>query len=221
MKKANAKREFDDACGIAHALELVGERWGLLVLRELMLGPRRFSDLRAELPGITPSVLTQRLVEFEERGLIRKSRLPPPAPVQVYEATEWGLEVESVLQKFGMWALRSPRHDPTKPVNPVSVILSLKGMFDPAKAGDFRATIGLRLADQTFVVTIADGQLGVKRGDVAAGCDATFSGAARDVVAVAYLGAPSDALKIEGDAEIAKRFTQIFSLPPKASPPSA
>jgi DNA-binding HxlR family transcriptional regulator len=113
MKKANAKREFDDACGIAHALELVGERWGLLVLRELMLGPRRFSDLKADLPGITPSVLTQRLVEFEDRGLIRKSRLPPPAPVQVYEATEWGLEVEAVLQKFGMWALRSPRHDPT------------------------------------------------------------------------------------------------------------
>ena len=218
MKKANAKREFDDACGIAHALELVGERWGLLVLRELMLGPRRFSDLKADLPGITPSVLTQRLVEFEDRGLIRKSRLPPPAPVQVYEATEWGLEVEAVLQKFGMWALRSPRHDPTKPVNPVSVILSLKGMFDPAKAGDFRASIGLRLADQTFVVTIADGQLGVRRGDVA-GCDATFSGAARDVVAVAYLGAPSDALKIEGDAAIAKRFTQIFSLPSKASPP--
>lgn len=218
MKKANAKREFDDACGIAHALELVGERWGLLVLRELMLGPRRFSDLKADLPGITPSVLTQRLVEFEDRGLIRKSRLPPPAPVQVYEATEWGLEVEAVLQKFGMWALRSPRHDPTKPVNPVSVILSLKGMFDPAKAGNFRASIGLRLADQTFVVTIADGQLDVKRGDVA-GCDATFSGAARDVVAVAYLGAPTDALKIEGDAAIAKRFTQIFSLPSKASPP--
>jgi DNA-binding HxlR family transcriptional regulator len=218
MKKANAKREFDDACGIAHALELVGERWGLLVLRELMLGPRRFSDLKADLPGITPSVLTQRLVEFEDRGLIRKSRLPPPAPVQVYEATEWGLEVEAVLQKFGMWALRSPRHDPTKPVNPVSVILSLKGMFDPAKAGDFRASIGLRLADQTFVVTIADGQLEVKRGGVS-GCDATFSGAARDVVAVAYLGAPSDALKIEGDAAIAKRFTQIFSLPSKASPP--
>jgi hypothetical protein len=92
-------------------------------------------------------------------------------------------------------------------------------MFDPAKAGDFRASIGLRLADQTFVVTIADGQLDVKRGDVA-GCDATFSGAARDVVAVAYLGTPSDALKIEGDAAIAKRFTQIFSLPSKASPPS-
>lgn len=215
MAKSVSRREFDDACGIAHSLELVGERWGLLVLRELMLGPRRFSDMKADLPGITPSVLTQRLQEFEERGLVRKSRLPPPAAVQVYEATEWGLEVETVLQKLGMWALRSPRHDPTKPVNAVSVMLSLKGMFDPKKAKDFRAKIGFRFADQTFVVSIADGRLGVERGDLA-GCDATFGGNPRDVVAAAYLGGPTDALQIEGDRAIARRFTQIFSLPAKA-----
>src|SRR5690349_11609571 len=128
MKKRASTREFDDACGIAHALELIGERWALLVLRELMFGARRFSELKADLPGITPSVLSQRLAELEERGIVKKSRLPPPASVQVYEATPWGREAEIALRTLGSWAVRSPRHDPTKPVNAVSVMLSLKDM---------------------------------------------------------------------------------------------
>src|SRR2546423_15626668 len=86
------KRRYDDACGLAHALELLGERWAMLVLRELAYGPRRFSELKADLQGISANVLTQRLTELESRGLVRKIKLPPPAPVQVYAATEWGLE---------------------------------------------------------------------------------------------------------------------------------
>src|ERR687883_1452832 len=90
-RKNEEKRRYDDACGLAHALELVGERWAMLVLRELAYGPRRFSELKADLQGISANVLTQRLTELEARGLVRKVRLPPPASVQVYEATEWGL----------------------------------------------------------------------------------------------------------------------------------
>ena len=82
------KRRFDDACGLAHAMELLGERWAMLVLRELAYGPRRFSDLKADLQGISANVLTQRLTELEARGLVRKTKLPPPAAVQVYEATK-------------------------------------------------------------------------------------------------------------------------------------
>src|SRR6476659_285627 len=103
------KRRYDDACGTAHALDLIGERWALLVLGELMLGPRRFSELRADLPGISANVLSQRLDELEARGLARKLRLPPPASVQVYEATPWGLEAEPIVQALGRWAARSPR----------------------------------------------------------------------------------------------------------------
>lgn len=216
MKKTDSRREFDDACGIAHALELLGERWGLLVLRELMLGPRRFSDLKTDLPGITPSVLTQRLGEFEERGLVRKTRLPPPASVQVYEATAWGLEVETALRTLGSWALRSPLHDPTKPVNAVSVMLSLKAMVDAEKARGFEARIGFRLGVQTFVADVRDGKIEVERTEPLQ-CDAILVGAPRDVVAVAYIGAPADALTIEGDATLARRFLGIFTLPPKAS----
>src|SRR4030095_7502230 len=93
----NEKRRYEDACGLAHALELIGERWALLVWRELMFGPRRFSDLKADLPGISANVLTQRLTELETRGLVRKTKLPPPASVQVYEATAWGLEAAPVI----------------------------------------------------------------------------------------------------------------------------
>src|SRR3954447_13697408 len=91
-RQSEEKRRYDDACGLAHALELVGERWAMLVLRELAYGPRRFSELKADLQGISANVLSQRLSELEARGLVRKAKLPPPASVQVYEATEWGLE---------------------------------------------------------------------------------------------------------------------------------
>src|ERR1044072_8286569 len=92
-RKNEEKRRYEDACGLAHAMELLGERWAMLVLRELAYGPRRFFELRGELVGISANVLTQRLTELESRGLVRKTKLPPPASVQVYEASEWGLEV--------------------------------------------------------------------------------------------------------------------------------
>src|SRR4051794_36533282 len=102
------KRRYDDACGLAHALELLGERWAMLVMRELAYGPRRFSELKSDLQGISANVLAQRLTELETRGLVRKIKLPPPASVQVYEATEWGLEATPVIAALGKWAARSP-----------------------------------------------------------------------------------------------------------------
>ena len=100
-QKATEKRRIDDACGTAHALELIGERWALLVIRELMLGPRRFGEIKADLPGISANVLTQRLEELEARGLLTRHKLPPPASVQVYELTEWGYEAEPIIQVMG------------------------------------------------------------------------------------------------------------------------
>ena len=97
LRQIEEKRRYDDACGLAHALDLLGERWAMLVLRELAYGPRRFSGLKRDLPGISANILTQRLTELEARGLVRKTKLPPPASVQVYEATDWGLEVVGSL----------------------------------------------------------------------------------------------------------------------------
>jgi DNA-binding HxlR family transcriptional regulator len=215
MPKTEAKRRYDDACGAAHGLDLIGERWALLVLREMMLGPRRFSDLRADLPGISANVLTQRLTELEERGLVRRRRLPPPAASQVYEATEWGLEAEPVLQELGRWAARSPMHDPTMPISATSIMLSFKTMADEKKAKGFEARIGFRLGDESFVGRMRKGRFKVARGEPE-DTDFTFTGTPPQLAAVIYGGAPLDSIGFEGDISLAKRFVTFFPLPPKA-----
>jgi len=93
---------------IAHALDLIGERWALLVVRELRLGARRYVDLQASLPGIGPSVLSQRLRDLERVGVIRRRRLAPPASYYVYELTDWGAELEQVFRQLARWGMRSP-----------------------------------------------------------------------------------------------------------------
>ena len=118
------KRDYDDGCGVAHALELVGERWALLVIRELMLGPKRFTDLRNDLPGISPNVLSQRLSELEASSIVVKRRLPPPAAVTAYELSAWGRELEPFIRDFGRWASRSPRMPQGRPMSVNSIVLS-------------------------------------------------------------------------------------------------
>ncbi|MET0427394.1 MAG: winged helix-turn-helix transcriptional regulator, partial [Microvirga sp.] len=205
----------DDACGTAHALELIGERWTLLVLRELLLGPRRFSELRADLPAISANVLTQRLKELEGRGLLRRRRLPPPASVQVYEATEWGLETAPLIREMGRWAARSPGHDPTLPLSGVSVMLSLTAMLDAERAKGFAGIVAFRFGEMVYVVRVAGGAIEIRRGDVQEGA-ALISGEPTDVAAVVYGGAAPGVLQIEGDRRLARRFLSLFTLPPKA-----
>lgn len=211
-----AKRFYDDACGTAHALELIGERWSLLVLRELLLGPRRFSDLKADLPGISANVLSQRLTELESKGLVRRVRLPPPANVQVYEATEWGLETDPIIRALGQWAARSPRHDPTLPLSAVSIMLSFTAMLDAQAARDFAGDVAFRFGDDVYVARVSDGAITVGRGSANDG-DALISGRPTDLAAVVYGGAPLGLLTIAGDAALARRFLKLFKLPLKAA----
>jgi DNA-binding HxlR family transcriptional regulator len=213
-QKSDEKRRYDDACGLAHALELLGERWAMLVLRELAYGPRRFSELKADLQGISANVLTQRLTELEGRGLVRKIKLPPPASVQVYEATEWGLEAVPVIASLGKWAARSPCHDPTLPMSHVSIIMSLQTLLSPELAEGMDARIGFRLGDANYVTHLHDGRLDVDRGEVR-DCDVEFVGSSSQVAAVIHGGAPFETIRIEGDMELAKRFVKLFPLPPK------
>lgn len=220
MVRAEVKRRYDDACGTAHALELIGDRWALLVLRELMLGPKRFTDLRADLPGISANVLTQRLEGLETARLLVRRQLPPPASAWVYELTEWGYEAEPILQVMGRWAARSPLHDPGLPLSAVSLMLSFRTMFDAARAGDLAATLGFEIGRESFLVRIESGALTVARAGVA-GAQATFVGAATAIAAVVYGGQPIDALieagalRIAGDRALAARFVTLFPLPPK------
>jgi DNA-binding HxlR family transcriptional regulator len=213
-RQSEEKRRYDDACGLAHAMELLGERWAMLVLRELAYGPRRFSELKADLQGISANVLSQRLTELERRGLVRKVKLPPPASVQVYQATEWGLEAVPVIASFGRWAARSPRHDPTLAMSHVSVIMSLQTLISPKLAEGLDARVGFRLRDADYVTTVHDGRLDVQRGEVT-DCHVVFSGTPTAVAAVIHGGAPFEMISVEGDLELAKRFVKLFPLPPK------
>ena len=216
QRKKDEKRRYDDACGLAHALELIGERWAMLVLRELAYGPRRFSELKADLQGISANVLAQRLGELEERGLLRKIKLPPPASVQVYEATEWGLEATPVIASLGKWAARSPLHDPTLPMSHVSVMMSLQTLLSSELSKDIDARVGFRLGEASYVATLRNGSLAIERRETS-GCDATFAGSATEVVAVIHGGAPLEMITVEGDITLARRFITLFPLPPKVA----
>src|SRR2546428_12730249 len=102
-----SSRNYGDGCAMAHGLSLIGERWALLVVRELMLGPKRFTDLRAGLPAISPNVLTERLEELERTAIVRRHKLPAPAAAWGYELTDWGVQLEPVIMALGRWASRS------------------------------------------------------------------------------------------------------------------
>ena len=195
-------------------MELLGERWAMLVLRELAYGPRRFSELKGDLVGISANVLTQRLTELESRRLVRKTRLPPPASVQVYEATEWGLEVVPLIASLGRWAARSPWHDPTLQMSHVSVMMSFQTLISPALAEGLDVRVGFQFGDTSYVATVRDGRLGVERAEVKY-CQVVFTGAPSDVAAVIHGGAPLEMIEVRGDMELAKRFRTLFPLPPK------
>lgn len=195
-------------------MELLGERWAMLILRELAYGPRRFSELKADLAGISANVLTQRLTELEGRRLVRKTKLPPPASVQVYEATQWGLEVVPLIASLGRWAARSPWHDPTLRMSHVSVMMSLQTLISPALAADLEARIGFRFGSTSYVATVHAGRLDVSRSE-AENCAVVFSGAPSQVAAVIHGGAPFELIRVEGDMELAKRFVKLFPLPTK------
>ena len=215
-RKKDEKRRYDDACGLAHALDLLGDRWAMLVVRELAYGPRRFSELKADLPGISANVLTQRLTELEARGVVRKTKLPPPASVQVYEATPWGLEAVPVIAALGRWAARSPLHDPTLQMSHVSLLMSLQTLISPERAEGFRGRVCFRLGDASYVTTVVDGRLDVDRRD-ADDCDVTFIGTPSEVTAVIHGGAPFETIRVEGDIALANRFRTLFPLPEKVA----
>ncbi len=223
--ETRSKRHYEDACATAHAMDLVGERWALLVMRELMLGPKRFSDLRESLPGISANVLTQRLEGLEAAGVLVRRRLPPPAAAQVYELTEWGYESEPIFQALGRWAARSPLHDPTLPFSTASLVLSLRTMFSPERASDLEARVGFRIGEETFLAHLADGRIEIARSTLN-GADVIFTGTPPVLAAAIYGGQPLEtleqagALQVEGNRALARRFTGLFPLPPKVSKPA-
>lgn len=212
---------YGDACGTAFALELIGERWSLLIVRELMFGGRRFSELRGGLPGISAKVLTERLQGLEHAGIARRRQLPPPASVQVYELTEWGYLAEDAIKALGRWAAQSPDHDPTLPLSAASLMLSLRTMFDPAKDAGGRLTGAIAIGDERFVVKLRKGRFHADRGEASAADFTIGAPVAMPIAAMVYgkiaLEELAEAgLTVTGDRRALDRFVDLFHLPPKA-----
>src|SRR3954465_3719515 len=153
-----SRRSYGDACGIARALDVVGERWALLVVRELLLGPKRFTDVRAGLPHVSPDVLAQRLRELEAAGIVRRGKLPPPAGSRIYELTERGQELEPVVLELGRWGSKEP-FPPDSELGPDAAVLALKTMFDPARAAGLDETYELRFGELPYRLRVAGGRL--------------------------------------------------------------
>jgi DNA-binding HxlR family transcriptional regulator len=215
------KRTYDDGCAAAHALDLVGERWALLVVRELLLGPKRFTDLRAGLPNASPNVIAQRLRGLEEAGIVRRRRLPPPAASKIYELTDWGEELEPVIIRLGRWGARSPSK-PEAPLGVDSLILSFRTMFDPGAAEDLEASYELRMGEDRFRAEVIGGSFEVERGS-AERADATIEADSATLAGLVYEGRPlaealsSGDVKIEGDETAVERFLTLFPLPEPAA----
>jgi DNA-binding HxlR family transcriptional regulator len=211
------RRTYGDRCGVARALDQVGERWALLVVRELLLGPKRFTDLRAGLPNVSPDVLAQRLRELEQVGVVRRDSLPPPAASRVYELTERGRELEPVILELGRWGSGAPFPAGDAALGVDSTVIALKTLFDTAAAGGPAASYELRLNEQPFRASVADGELEIARGR-ADQPDATIDTDPATLSAVLWHGRrPADALrsggmKIDGSRRAANRFLRLFPI---------
>ncbi len=221
------KRTYGDPCGIARGLDLIGDRWALLIARELLLGPKRFTDLRRGLPNLGPDVLSQRLRELEQAGVVGRGTLPPPAGSHVYELTEWGRGLEPVLLALGRWGSRAPFPSPRGQLGADALVIALKTMFDPTAADGVDATVELRLDGQPFRLSVSDGVLNAFHG-AADDADArieTDPGTLADVLwHGASLSAEADAqrLTISGDRSVIGRFVELFDSPePNALRPRA
>jgi len=213
-------RTYDDPCGLARALNLVGERWSLLIVRELLLGPKRFTDLRRGLPSASQSVLTQRLGELEQAGVLRRREMGPPVSGRVYELTGWGRELEPALLALSAWGSRAPLPPAGPELSVDSLALALRTTFDGAGADD--VICELRLDGDVLTVAVTAERLTVTRGalldGVAGQRAAIVEGSAAGLRSVVFAARSwADAgLSVSGDRAAVTRLLRRFPRPAPA-----
>ncbi|HVV09919.1 winged helix-turn-helix transcriptional regulator [Amycolatopsis sp.] len=207
-------RSYDDPCGVARALDVIGERWALLVVRELLFGAKRFSDLARGLTGISQNVLSQRLRELEQSGIVRVRRLGPPASVKVYELTQRGADLEPVLIELGRWGSREVLGSASE-MSVDALILALKTTFDPDRAAGLAGRFDLQFNNDAFEIEIEEGYFHARRG-TADTPDAVLEADVVTLRGVVFGGRPFSDLRIHGDRESARRFSRCFPRPVSA-----
>jgi DNA-binding HxlR family transcriptional regulator len=201
-------RSYGQFCGIARALDLVGERWALLVVRELVLGPKRFTDLREGLPGIATNVLSQRLRQLERDGVVARRRLAPPAASSVYELTEYGQELVPIMLALGRWGARTMgERRPEQTLRGEWIAVALKAFYDERAAADVSARIALHLDGAGFTIELDRGRLGIALGTDGA-ADLTIDADPESLVA--FLSGAPVPVQATGDRKLLKRLRAIF-----------
>jgi DNA-binding HxlR family transcriptional regulator len=205
-----SERTYNQYCGVARALDIIGERWALLVVRELALGPKRFTDLREGLPGVATNVLSSRLRQLERDGVITRRLLPPPAPAQVYELTEQGRELVPIMLALGRWGASTlgPRST-VQAIRGEWLALALRAYFDAEASAGVHATIGLDLDGAPFTLRIHEGQLEVLPGPDG---PTDLSITSDTEVLLQFLAGAPVSVAAQGDRRLLKRLPRLFPL---------
>ena len=220
-----AARSYGQFCGVARALELVGERWALLIVRDLLVGPRRFTDLRHGLPRIPTNVLSERLKELEHAGIVHRRVLPRPAASIVYELTEYGSQLDDVLMRLGMWGAQSlgqPR--PGEIMTADSMVMALRTTFVPEAAHGLQVSFELRLGEIVIYARIDGPTITVAEGPLA-GADLIIEAgpAVKDLMTGDVT--PADAIasgsvRLTGNQALLGRFVELFHIPARPGAPA-
>jgi DNA-binding HxlR family transcriptional regulator/putative sterol carrier protein len=213
-------RSYNQFCALAYALDVVGERWTLLIIRELLTGPRRFKDLSDGLPGISTNLLSERLKNLEQQGLLCRRVLPPPAGSTVYELTSRGQALQKALLELGKWGSQFLPTSLAGVALPSlgAMALAIKAFFHPDQAQGVNETYELHLGNEVLQVQVKAGELQVQQGEVLK-ADVVFH---TDMPS--YVGLfsrqikPDEAIaggliRIEGDAGALSRFLNLCGLP--------
>jgi DNA-binding HxlR family transcriptional regulator len=203
-------RSYGEQCGVARSLDVVGERWALLVVRELLLGPKRFNDLLAGLAGASPNVISQRLRELTASGVVRQRDLGPPARVRVYELTDWGRELEPVIVHLGQWGTRAPLPDNAR-AGLDSILIALQAVADPAVV---TGRYELRIGAEVFTADGTSGTVRLRRGSAdEPGAILTADAGAFHAVAVGSRAladaAAAGELRLDGDPQAITGLTGL------------
>jgi DNA-binding HxlR family transcriptional regulator len=215
------RKAYLQYCPVAHALDLVGERWALLIVRDLLKGPKRYTDLLDALPGIGTNILASRLRDLEQGGVVKKTKLPPPTPATVYELTEYGAELEEVVHALGRWGARSI--GPPGPEECLStgwLANAMRTTFDPIAARDVEATYEVRADGEVATTIVRDGVVEV-RPEPAEAPDACVEADPATLFRIVSreldiaTAAEQGLVRIEGELADAERFFSLFSFEPR------
>jgi DNA-binding HxlR family transcriptional regulator len=206
---SEADRSYGQFCGLARALDLVGERWAFLVVRELALGPKRFKDLADGLPGVSTNILASRLRQLERNGIVERRVLPPPAASSVYELTEYGRDLEPAMLALGRWGARSLGPRGERVLRSHWLALALKGMFRPEAADGRARTYEIRLSDGSFVARVRKRAVDVTAG-AAEDADLVLEADDDGLVALLMTGSTEGVRVLDGASSELDRFVELF-----------